>query len=366
MKFSCPREVILNAVTTTSKAAAVKTTMSALEGVLLQLSENTLTVTGYNLEIGIRTEIAVTGIEDGSTVINAKMIGDIIRKMPSGEITISCDSSNLATISNGVTELSVMGMNAGDYPDIPTIDPEKSFAMPQGVIKSMINQTKYACAMVDTKPSLMGCKFEVCDNMLNVVAVDGIRIALRKEPCNYDNIEFIVPLKTLEELTHILTDDNDKNVVFCIDRNQISFELEGYTMISRLIDGEFIQYRKHLSAVGNNCAEVNCREIIDMLDRSMLVITEKAKCPIRCEFNGDTLSLSCTTALGKINDKINIKYNGNPLTVGFNAKYLLDAFKACDTDIAKIMLSDSAVSPIIIVPTEGDAFTFLLLPMRLK
>lgn len=365
MKFSCPRETILNAVSTTSKAAAVKTTMSALEGVLLQLKENTLTVTGYNLEIGIRTEIAVNGIEDGSTVINAKMIGDIIRNMP-GEITFSCDSSNLAKISNGVTEFSVMCMNAGDYPDVPSIDPEKSFSMPQGIIKSMINQTKYACAMVDTKPSLMGCKFEISDNMLNVVAVDGIRIALRKEPCNYENIDFIVPLKTLEELTHILTDDNEKNIVFCIDRNQISFELEGYTMISRLIDGEFITYKKHLESAGKNCAEVNCREIIDMLTRSMLVITEKAKCPIRCEFNSDTLSLSCTTALGKINDKINIKYNGNPLTIGFNAKYLLDAFKACDSDVAKIMLSESAVSPIIIVPTEGDAFTFLLLPMRLK
>lgn len=366
MKFSCSRDIILNAVTITSKAAAVKTTMSALEGVLLELNGNSLTVTGYNLEIGIRTNIEVTGIEDGSTVINAKRLGDIIRKMPSGDITLCCDNSNLATISYKDTELSVLCMNAGDYPDIPTIYPEKSFSMPQGIIKSMITQTKYACAMVDTKPALMGCKFEIDNNMLNVVAVDGIRIALRQEPCVYENIEFIVPLRTLEELTHILTDNNDKNITFCIDKNQISFELEGYTMISRLIDGEFIQYKKHLSVESNIFAEINCREIIEMIDRSMLVITEKTKCPIRCEFNGDSLSLSCTTALGKINDKISIKYNGEPLVIGFNAKYLLDAFKACDTDTAKIMLSESAVAPIIIVPTEGRAFTFLLLPMRLK
>ncbi|MGN1119752.1 MAG: DNA polymerase III subunit beta, partial [Oscillospiraceae bacterium] len=264
------------------------------------------------------------------------------------------------------TSLEILSMSAEDYPEVPKVDPNRSFSIPQKLLKSMINQTKYACAVVDTKPALMGCKFEIDNNVLNVVAVDGIRIALRQEPVVYDNIEFIVPLKTLEELTHILTDDSEKNVTICIDKNQISFDVEGYTMISRLIDGDFIQYKKHLETDAAICAEVNCREIIEMLERSMLVINEKSKCPIRCEFNGDTLSMSCVTALGKINDKINIKYNGDPITIGFNAKYLLDAFKACDSDCAKIVLAASAVAPIIIIPMEGRAFTFLLLPMRLK
>ena len=365
MKFSCNRESILNAVLTTSKAAASKSTISALEGLLLELSGNVLTVTGYNLDIGIKTEVTVSGSEDGAAVINAKMIGDVIRKMPSGEITLT-NTGSVAKIESRETSLELLSMNAEDYPDVPSVNPEKSFSLPQKLLKSMINQTKYACAVTDTKPALMGCKFEIDNNMLNVVAVDGIRIALRQEPVAAENIEFIVPLKTLDELVHILSDETDKDVTICIDKNQISFDVEGYIMISRLIDGEFIAYKKHLSITGDTYAEVNVREIMEMLDRSMLVINEKSKCPIRCDFNGDTLAMSCSTAVGKISDKINIKYNGAPTSIGFNAKYLFDAFKACETDTAKIILTASAVAPILIVPMEGSSFTFLLLPMRLK
>ena len=365
MKFSCQKEVILSAVQTTSKAAAGKSSIPALEGILLELEGNNLTVTGYNLDIGIKTEIEVNGIESGNIVINARMAGDIIRKMPSGEITFSCDSNNMATIISRETEFSVMCMSADDYPVVPQVNPETSFSVPQKMIKSMISQTKFAVAVTDTKPALMGCKFEICDNILNVVAVDGVRIALRQEPVVYDNIEFIVPAKTLDELIHILSDDNDKNITFCIDKNQISFSVGDYIMISRLIDGEFIQYSKHLVCNDEVYAEVNCRDMIDMLDRAMLIINEKNKNPIRCELNGDILALSCTTGLGKINDKINVKYNGDPITIGFNAKYMLDAFKACDTDTVKLIMS-SSVAPIIIKPMAGTEFTFLVLPMRLK
>lgn len=365
MKFSCQKELILNVVQTTSKAAAGKSSIPALEGILLELEGNTLTVTGYNLDIGIKTDIQVNGIENGNIVINARMAGDIIRKMPSGDITFSCDSNNMASIVSRETELSIMCMSADDYPVVPQVNPETSFSVPQKMIKSMINQTKFAVAVTDTKPALMGCKFEIADNVLSVVAVDGVRIALRQEPVVYDNIEFIVPAKTLDELVHILADDNDKNVTICIDKNQISFSVGDYIMISRLIDGEFIQYRNHLVCNDEVYAEVNCRDIIDMLERSMLIINEKNKNPIRCKLNGDSLAMSCTTGLGKINDKISVKYSGEPITIGFNAKYMLDAFKACDSDSVKLIMS-SSVAPIIIKPLSGAEFTFLVLPMRLK
>lgn len=365
MKFSCQKDKLLNAVITTAKAAASKSTISALEGLLFELSGNILTITGYDLDIGIRTEIEVSGSEDGCTIANAKL-AEIIRKMPSGEISFFCDASNTASIVNRATEISVMCMSAEDYPNVPSVNPETSFTMPQKTLRSMINQTKYACSLNDSKPALMGCKFEIDNNVLNVVAVDGIRIALRQEPIVYDNIEFIVPLKSLEELTRILSDESDKEVTLCIDKNQISFLVGSYTMISRLIDGEFISYKKHLEGEKPVCAEVNCREVMDMLDRCMLMINEKNKCPVRCEFAGDSMSISCTTALGKVNDKIDIKYNGEPLVIGFNAKYLMDAFKAADTDMVKMKMTPSAVSPIIIAPMEGSEFTFLLLPMRLK
>ena len=365
MKFICNKDAILSVVQTTSKAAAGKSSIQALEGILMELEGNTLTVTGYDLDIGIKTSIEVQGIESGNIVISARMAVDIIRKMPSGNITFECSGNNLAEITNNLTSFSVSCSSADDYPNVPQVDPNTSFSMPQKLLKSMITQTKFAVAVVDSKPALMGCKFELENNVLSIAAVDGVRIALRQEPVAYDNISFIVPAKTLEELTHILSDDADKNVTICIDKNQISFIVDGYTMISRLLDGDFIPFKNYLKCSDEVYAEVNCREMIDMLDRAMLIINEKNKNPIRCEIKDNTISMSCTTALGKVNDSITAKYNGQPLVVGFNAKYMLDAFKACDADTVKLVAT-SSVAPLIILPMSGNEFTYLVLPMRLK
>lgn len=366
MKFSCAKDVILEAVLNTSKAASSKSTIAALEGVLMELENNVLSITGYNLEIGIRTEIPVENGTDGSTVINARMLSDIVRKMPSGSLSFDIGENNMAAIVNGSAEMSVMCMRADEYPPVPQSNAEEGFTMPQKTLKSMIMQTKYACAVTDTKPALTGCLFEISENILNVVAVDGIRIALRREPMAYGDTKFIVPGRTLDDLVHLLSDENDKNVTISIEKNQISFEIGKYTMISRLINGDFMEYKKHFECQDTVFAEIKCREIIEVLDRAMLFINEKNKSPIRCEFKGDSLTMSCSTSLGKINDKINIKYNGEPITIGFNTKFLMDAFKAADTDSVKLILTGTAVSPVIIAPMEGKEFTFLLLPMRLK
>lgn len=365
MKFRTSKEIIYTAVITAAKAAAAKSAIAALEGLLMELNGNTLVITGYNLEIGIRTEITVTDGEDGVTVINARMLSELIRKMPNGELEFDIQP-NCAYIRSGATELMVLVMNAQDYIPIPQASTEDGFTLPQKTLKSMITQTKYACAVTDTKPALTGCLFDLEDGVLNVVAVDGIRIALRREPVKSENIRFVVPARTLEELVHLLSDEEDKQVTVTVERNQISFKIESYTMISRLLDGDFLDYNKHLAFKENFVAEVKCRDIIDVLERSMIFINEKNKAPVRCEFNGDSLNISCSTTLGKSSDKINISYNGTPLTIGFNAKFLLDAFRATDADKVKVLLASTAVSPVIIVPMEGEDFKFFLLPMRLK
>lgn len=366
MKFSCDKNIILEAVTITSKATSAKSTVEALEGILLVLNGEILTLTGYDLEIGICTEIPVQGEVNGSTVINARMFGDIIRRMPTGVINFDIEDGKVAAITAGKTEMSLMCMNAEEYPSVPQASKENGFTIPMIKLNSMIRQTKYACAVNGDKPALKGCLFEISDNTLNVVALDGARLALRCEPVNYENIKFIVPAKTLEELSGLLSDEKDKEITICIDKNQVTFKTDKFTMISRLIIGEFIDYRKPLTCDETIFAEINCREIIEVLDRTMLFINEKNRKPLRCEFNGDSLTMNCTTTLGKINDTINIKYNGQPITIGFNTKFLLDAFKAVDVDTVKMFLTSSAASPAIIVPMEGREFTFLLLPMKLK
>lgn len=365
MKFICEKGKFFDAIQNTSKAAATKSPIPALEGILLTLEENQLVITGYDLDIGIKTEIEVVGKEDGEIVLSARLINDIIRKMPNGEISVSANENCMVNLNSGDVEFSIMGLSSNDYPVVPSVNPETSFTMSQAALKSMIGQTLFAIATTDTKPVHMGSKFEIINNVLNVVSVDGVRMARRQEPVVFNDIAFVVPGKTLSEIQRMLEDDGDKNVTMCIDRNQISFQIGSYIIISRLLDGDFINYNNVMNFSCETLATVNCREFIDTLERTLLLISDKHKSPVKCEFNSETLSVSCTTALGKINDKINIEYNGSQLSIGFNAKYMLDALKNSETDQVKILLS-GALSPIKIIPMQGESFSFLVLPVRLK
>ncbi len=366
MKFNCDKDIFLEAILTTSKASAAKSTIPALEGILMELENNSLSMTGYNLEIGIKTSISVENGEDGGTVINAKRLCEIVRKMPSGSLEISVDDNNSASIKSGRSKMSIMCMSADDYPQVPQANIENGFTMPQKILKSMIVQTKYACAVTDAKPVFTGCLFEVLDNVLSVVGMDGLRIAVRREPLTYENTKFIVPAKTLDELSHLLSDEEDKNITVSIEKNQVSFVFGNYTMISRLINGEFFDFHKYIQTDNTNYIEINCSDMIDTLERGMLVISEKVKLPLKCEFSSDTLTLSCVTALGSYNDQINIKYGGEPFTIGLNTKFLLDAVKAGDCSEIKFVMTGKSIEPVLIVPKEGSEFTFLIMPMRLK
>ena len=366
MKFSCDKDILLEAVLTTSRATSQKSTIPALEGVLFELSDNSLSLTGYNLEIGIRTTVQVDTGEDGNIVINAKRLGEILRKMPSGNVEIIIENNNSAVIKCGRTKMSIMCMGADEYPQVPQAVTENGFSMPQKVLKSMISQTSYACAVSDTKPIFTGCLFEIKNNTLSVVGMDGLRIAVRQEPLTHDDTKFIVPSKSLDELSHLLADEDDSNITICLELNQISFKFGKYTMISRLINGDFLDYSKYIATNSTNIVDLNVSEMIKTLDRAMLVISEKVKLPLRCEFSSDTLTLSCTTSLGSFNEQISIKYGGEPFIIGLNTKFLLDAFKATDCSDVKFIITGKSVEPVLLVPKEGTEFTFLIMPMRLK
>lgn len=364
MKFSCNKDVLLEAILTTSRAASAKSAIPALEGLLLELENGSLSLTGYNLEIGIKTTVQVNDAEDGSIVINAGRLCEIVRKMPSGAIDIVIDDKNSASIKCGRTRMSIMCMSADEYPQVPQANNENGFVMPQKTLKSMITQTKYACSLSETKPVFMGCLFEILDNVLSVVGMDGMRIAVRQEPLTHDNIKFIVPSKSLDQLSRLLADD--ENVTISLEKNQVSFLFGKYTMISRLISGDFLDFHKYIKYENPLFVEINCSDMISTLERGMLVVSDKVKAPLRCEFSNDTLTLGCVTALGSYNDEINIKYSGEPFTIGLNTKLLLDAFKAAECADVKFIMTGKSVEPVLVVPKEGSEFTFLIMPMRLK
>ena len=366
MQLIAERNRLSEAITNASKATATNSSISALEGILLALKGNTLTVTGYDLEIGIKNMIRVEGKEDGEIVLNARLLGEMIKKMPTGfPISISTTNDTSVLIKCGSVEFNIVGVSGKNYPNIPELDLETSFKIKENVLKSMIRQTIFAAATNEVKPILQGTLFEITDKQLRVVCVDGIRVARRVEKVDYRDLSFVAPAGTLNELLRILSDEETgKDITVNIERNQIGFYRDDYMIISRLLDGEYIDYNRFINFTPTMEAIVNAREFAAALDRAIL-LTEKFKSPVVCTMEKDTLFVTCNTNLGSINDKIKIKYGYEKMEIAFNARIMMDALRNTECDEVKLLFT-TPIAPIKIVPLGEEDFTFLVLPVRVK
>jgi DNA polymerase-3 subunit beta len=374
MKFTCDKAALCEAVNSVSPAVSSKSTLVALECILLSVKGGELTVVGYNTELGITKTLEVTASESGDVILNARLFSEIINKMPGGALHLSVDDKLLTVITGGSAQFTIIGMSAEEYPEIPTIDPEHSFSIENTVLRSMISETLFAISQDTTFPALTGALFEGKDGILYLVSVDGKRLALRKEAVGQlEDFKFIVPGKTLSEFMKLSSrftsdqEDGSLPVSIGVGSRHILFSCCGFTMISRLLEGDFIDYSVSIPGKGTTTAVVSTRAFIDSISRASIMITEKVKNPIKATFDADlgVIQVACETTLGKIDDQISADINGNTLRIGFNDRYMLDALKASGED--KVLLElGSTLSPIKIMPLEGDSFTFLVMPMRLK
>lgn len=366
MKFTIDRTTLSDALTNASKASAVRSTIPALEGVLICLKNGVITITGYDLEMGIKCMISPTeSFEDGEIVVNAKIFGEMIRKMPAGIVEITSEGDNV-TIKSGSVVFNVVGVSGDNYPNIPELKNDICFNVDESVMKSMIRQTIHAVAVTDIKPVHMGSKFHIENNILSVVSVDGVRMAKRVEPVTYNDIDFVVPKKTLDEFMKMLSDEpNDKKISVCIDRNQICFSKEDYIIISRLLEGNFIDYDKIMNFEEKSTAVVNATDFSTALDRTLLLNTDKYKCPVICTFKDDSVHIEIKTSVGKMNDDIPIKFTGEKLEIAFNARYMIDALKNSECDEVRIDFT-GPLFPIRIRPLEDESFVGIVLPVRSK
>ena len=366
MNILCSKVELLEAVSNVQRAVSTKASLPALEGILLRAQGSTLYLAGFDMELGITTTIPAQVKEPGEIVLSAKMFGDIVRKMPSETLSLQSDNKYNTIIKGDVTEFSIMGMSAADYPDIPSVEDGASVTLSQPVIKSMVRQTIFAVAAPnDPRPIYTGTLFEMKENELRLVSVDGYRLAMRTEPMQIEEtMSFVVPGKTLQEILKLLKDE-EKPCSLIVGRRHIIFEIDGYAVISRLLDGEFMAYEKIISTDVSSTVTVNTRSFIDAVDRVSLVVNDRLKSPLVCEFRGDSISVSCTTPLGSANDTIAATIEGDDEDMGFNSRFLLDALKNSETDEVKIQLG-GALKPMNILPKEGNSFLFLVLPVRLK
>ncbi len=368
MKFQCSTALLSQACQNVQRAVSTKTSIPAVEGILIKALGSELILTGYDLEIGINTSINASIEEPGSIILNAKIFCEIIRNLPEGTVRIESDERNLAVIRSGNTKYQIMGISADEYPELPSVKEVFPVVISQKILKDMVRQTIFAVASTDSKVVYTGIKFELSENEIKLIAVDGFRMAIRKEVIDYkgDEMTFIVPSKTLSEVIKLaVTDENDDYISIKIGKRHIHFEIGGYSIISRLLEGEFLNYKAAIPVTASTTVKIDTKNFINSIERTSLIISDKTKSLVSCTFEGDTVKISSVASLGTANDIVDAEIDGNKVEIGFNNRYLLDALKACDTDIVRIELNGS-ISPILILPPEGDDFIFLVLPVRLK
>ena len=365
MKFTVNKSDITEAVSNIQRAVSTKTSSPALEGILLSATETGLELCAYDLELGITTVIPAFVMEPGKAVLSAKLFSDIVRRTPAETVTVSVDEKNMATLESGYSRFSIIGIPAEEFPELPKLSDSTQISLPGALLKSMIRQTLFAIAESDAKPIHQGSLFSLENGILDVVSVDGYRLAVRREPVDFsEDLSFVVPGKTLSELLKLIK-DSEEPVEISAGRRHILFKIDNYTVISSLLEGEFLNYKAAIPPESQTEVVLKTREAIDSVERVSLLITDRLKSPIRCLFDNNEVKLNCTTSMGRASDQLDVEMTGQSVEIGFNNRYLLEALRNTECDEVKVQLG-GPLSPMKVVPKEGDSFLFLVLPVRLK
>ena len=365
MKFTVNKSDITEAVSNIQRAVSTKTSIPALEGILLSATETGLELCAYDLELGITTVIPAFVMEPGKAVLSAKLFSDIVRRTPAETVTVSVDEKNMATLESGYSRFSIIGIPAEEFPELPKLSDSTQISLPGALLKSMIRQTLFAIAESDAKPIHQGSLFSLENGILDVVSVDGYRLAVRREPVDFsEDLSFVVPGKTLSELLKLIK-DSEEPVEISAGRRHILFKIDNYTVISSLLEGEFLNYKAAIPPESQTEVVLKTREAIDSVERVSLLITDRLKSPIRCLFDNNEVKLNCTTSMGRASDQLDVEMTGQSVEIVFNNRYLLEALRNTECDEVKVQLG-GPLSPMKVVPKEGDSFLFLVLPVRLK
>ncbi|MDL2232550.1 DNA polymerase III subunit beta [Ruminococcaceae bacterium OttesenSCG-928-L11] len=366
MKFICNKTLLSDAVTNVSRVIPSKSSIPALEGIQIKARTGELMLTGYDMESGITTTIEAAVEQEGEIVLSARLFSEMIRKMAGEDVSVSVGDKYLTEVKSGLTEFTILGIPADEFPELPDVQGGNGISMTQSVMKSMIDQTLFAVATTDTKPVHTGSLFDMKSDSLTLVSVDGYRLALRNTALK-DGVDtsFVVPGKVLSEISKLLKDDEEEEASLMVAGRHIVFHIGRYSVVSRLLEGEFLDYHSSIPSGGDTQVIVSTRALIDSVERASLLISDKLRSPLRVVFDSGKIRISCSTSIGKFQDEVECELSGPTVEMGFNNKYLLDALKASGSDEVRIQIS-GALSPIKVLPIQGEEYLFLVLPVRLK
>lgn len=364
MKLICSKSNLLHGVNIVSKAVPTRTTMAILECILIDASANEIKLTANDMELGIETKIEGEIAERGVIALDAKIFSEIVRKLPDSDVVIETDASFKTTITCEKAKFNIVGKSGDDFSYIPYIERNEAITLSQFTLKEVIRQTIFSIADNDNNKLMTGELFEIEENHLKVVSLDGHRISIRNIELknNYEHKKVVVPGKTLQEVSKILPGSAEEDVNMFLTDNHIVFEFDDTTVVSRLIEGEYFKIEQMLSSDYETKVKINKRELLDCIDRATLLVKEGDKKPIIMNVTDGNMELKINSFIGSMNEEIDIVKEGKDILIGFNPKFFIDALRVIDEEeVSLYMVNPKA--PCFIKDDEGK-FIYLILPVN--
>lgn len=366
MNFSCEKSTLLNAVTTVSKALPARAVNPITEGILLTATEGKVTLTATDSSLTIITSISAEVFEEGEIVLAGKFFGEIVRKMPEGVVQVNGNLSSGVSISSNFAKMSIAAMDANEYPNLPAVNREEFFTIPQNQLKEVINQTMFATAADESRPILTGCLFELEGERLRVVAIDGYRLALRDsfiEPVD-EKISAIIPASALSEITKIVT-DTDALVRIYLQKSYCVIELEETKIITRLIEGKFINYEPIIPKTFTSNITLSRLDLLEAIDRAWLVVRENEHQKfIVLSFKNDKIIITSRSETSNAYEEVNFSGTADQIEMAFNPRFFVECLKNISDEFISFSFS-TVLSPTVIKPIDGEKFVYLILPVKL-
>lgn len=367
MRFTCEKNMLVTGLNIAGRTVAQKSSLSVIEGILCKAGQG-LSLTGYNMETAITYEIDADVSDMGQCILPAKLFGDIIRRLPEGSVTVVVDENYKVSIRAGYASFTISAESAEDYPELPDVGDGRAIHIPQNKLKELISSTIFAVSENQGRPIHTGVKFEVTDASITAVAVDGFRLARRTfhpEEGTGREMNFVVPAAGLKEVEKILTDVED-DAAFTLGTKHILFQVGTATLVCRLLEGEFLDWRR---VVPSNCPikmVANVGDLASSVERVGLIVSEKYKSPVRCVFGNQELQMRTNTTIGAAEDRCSLAGDGQELEIGFNVRYLAEALRVIPTEEVTLELTNG-LSPIVLTPVdEKEDFAYMVLPVRIK
>ncbi|OGO83704.1 MAG: DNA polymerase III subunit beta [Clostridiales bacterium GWC2_40_7] len=364
MKIICSKDNLLEGINIVQKAVSTKTTLPILEGILLEADKD-FKLTGNDLEIGIECLVEADIKKPGSIVINSRMLGEIIRRLPDSEVMLEVKENNSVVIDCEDSFFEIKGLSSSGFPALPLIEKDDGLAISQKIVRDMIKQTIFAVSSDENRPILTGSLIECKGGNITIVSIDGFRLALRRSTFSNEGYErnVVIPGKTLNEISKIIQPVDEMMYIYSTN-NQVLFDLGKCKVVSRLLEGEYLNYRGILPQDFESKIKVNTKELLASFERAALIISsEERRFPVRLNIDDEKMIITSNSEVGNVREELKIDMEGNNIDIAFNPRYFIEALRVIEEEKINIYFT-SSIGPCTVKPIENDNFAYLILPIR--